>query len=299
MRVTNSMVVNNLLSNLGNNATRLAKYQNQVSTGKRITKPSDDPVGASYSVRYSTDIEKENQYMSNIESSKEVLTATETALNSANEVLARMRELTVQAGGAASSESARKSIAVEIEQLKEELIGIANTTYNGRYIFSGYKTDKKLVNDDGSYAITVTDTEKINYQISQHNVMQVNTLGTDIFGAGEEKDIPQLFADIDVLVGHVTAGDNKGISDCLAKLDDAQDKVLAGMTEIGGKMNRLDLAQSRVTNNITYLKEARSMNDDVDSAEAITNLTMEKTVYNAALQVGASIIQQTLLDFIR
>ena len=80
MRVTNSMVVNNLLSNLSKNATRLAKYQHQVSSGKRITKPSDDPVGAAYSVRYSTDIEKENQYLSNIESSNEILTATETAL---------------------------------------------------------------------------------------------------------------------------------------------------------------------------------------------------------------------------
>jgi len=293
------MVVNNLLSNLGNNATRLAKYQNQVSTGKRITKPSDDPVGASYSVRYSTDIEKENQYMANIESSNEILTATETALDSANEVLARMRELTVQAAGTASSESSRESIRVELEQLKEELIGIANTTYNGRYVFSGYKTDKKLINDDGSYAITVADAEKINYQISQNNVMQVNTLGTDIFGPGEETEVPQVFADINILISHVSSGNIEGINSCLAKLDDAQDKVLAGMTEIGGKMNRLELAKSRVTNNITYLKEARSMNDDVDSAEAITSLTMEKTVYNAALQVGASIIQQTLLDFIR
>ena len=64
MRVTNSMVVNNLLSSLGKNATRLSKYQNQVSTGKRIQKLSDDPVGASYSIRYNTDIEKEKQYLS-------------------------------------------------------------------------------------------------------------------------------------------------------------------------------------------------------------------------------------------
>jgi len=179
------------------------------------------------------------------------------------------------------------------------MIGLANTTYNGRYVFSGYKTDKKLINDDGSYAITVEDTEKINYQISQNNIMQVNTLGTEIFGVGQEGEVPQIFADIDVLISNVEAGDTVEINKCLAKLDDAQDKVLAGMTEIGGKMNRLELAQNRVTNNVNYLKEARSLNDDVDSAEAITNLTMEKTVYSSALQVGASIIQQTLLDFLR
>jgi flagellar hook-associated protein 3 FlgL len=130
MRVTNSMVVNNLLSNLGKNATRLSKYQNQVSTGKRITKLSDDPVGASYSIRYGTDITKEKQYLSNIDSSKEILTATETALSSANEVIGRIRDLTVQAAGAASSETSRQSIQVEMEQLKEELINLGNTTYN-------------------------------------------------------------------------------------------------------------------------------------------------------------------------
>lgn len=299
MRVTNTMVVNNLLSTLSKNATRLTKYQNQVSTGKRITKPSDDPVGAAYSVRYNTDIEKEKQYLSNIESSNEILTATETALSSANSVIARMRELTVTASGAAPSESTRESIRVELEQLKDELIGLANTTYSGRFIFSGYKTDKKLIAEDGSYAITVEDTEKINYQISQNNIMQVNTLGTDIFGIGKEGDVPQIFADIDKLISNVSNGNAEDINRCLSRLDDAQDSILAGMTEIGGKMNRLDLAKSRVTNNITYLGEAKSMNDDVDTAEAITNLRMEQTVYQSALQVGASIIQQTLLDFIR
>ena len=299
MRVTNSMVVNNLLSNLGKNATRLSRYQNQVSTGKRITKLSDDPVGASYSIRYSTDIAKEEQCLNNIASSKEILTATETALSSANEVLGRIRELTVQAGGAASSETSKESIKVEMEQLKEELVNLANTSYNGRYIFSGYKTDKALLAEDGTYAITVEDAEKINYQISENNIMQVNTLGTDIFGIGAEGDTPKIIADIDKLINSVSSGNSEEISKSLADLDDAQDSILAGMTEIGGKMNRLQLAESRVTNNVTYLGEAKSLNDDVDAAEAVTKLYTEKAVYSAALQVGATVIQQSLLDFLR
>ncbi|MBE5812369.1 MAG: flagellar hook-associated protein 3 [Clostridiales bacterium] len=299
MRVTNSMVVNNLLSSLGKNATRLAKYQNQVSTGKRIEKLSDDPVGASYSIRYNTDIEKENQYLSNIESSKEILTATETALTSTNEVLARMRELTVQAAGAAPSDSTRQSIKVELEQLRDEIISLGNTTYNGRYIFSGYKTNKELLTDEGTYAITVEDTEQINYQISENNIMQVNTLGTTIFGLGEADAKPKMLADIDKLITMVDSGSAEEINACLTDLDDAQDKVLAGMTEIGGKMNRLELSKSRVVNNVTYLEEAKSLNDDVDTAEAVTNLYMEKATYSAALQIGATVIQQSLLDFLR
>jgi flagellar hook-associated protein 3 FlgL len=270
-----------------------------VSTGKRIEKLSDDPVGAAYSIRYSTDIVKENQYLSNIEASDEILTATETALSSANEVIGRIRDLTVQAAGAASSETSRQSIQVEMEQLKEELINLGNTTYNGRYIFSGYKTDKELLDTNGKYAITVEDIEKINYQVSENNIMQVNTLGTEIFGLGKEGDKPKIIADIDKLINAVSSGNSEEISKSLADLDDAQDKILAGMTEIGGKMNRLELAKSRVTNNVTYLEEAKSLNDDVDAAEAVTNLYMEKATYSAALQIGATVIQQSLLDFLR
>lgn len=299
MRVTNSMVVNNLLSNLGHNATRLSKYQNQVSTGKRIKNLSDDPIGASYSIRYATDIGKEQQYMSNIESSNEILTATETALTSTNEVLARIRDLTVQASGVQQSENSRQSISVELEELKQELISLGNTSYNGRYIFSGYKTNQKLMAEDGTYAITVADTEQINYQISENNVIQVNTLGTNVFGMGEEGDMPKMIKDLEKLISAVNSGTPEEISACLTDIDDAQDTVLASITTIGGKMNRLDLARSRVTNNLTYLQEAQSLNDDVNVAEAITNLTAEKSVYNAALQIGATVIQQSLIDFIR
>ena len=299
MRVTNSMVVNNLLSNLGHNATRLSKYQNQVSTGKRIKNLSDDPIGASYSIRYATDIGKEHQYMSNIESSNEILTATETALTSTNGVLARIRDLTVQASGVQQSENSRQSISVELEELKQELISLANTSYNGRYIFSGYKTNQKLMAEDGTYAITVADTEQINYQISENNVIQVNTLGTNVFGMGEEGDMPKMIKDLEKLISAVNSGTPEEISACLTDIDDAQDTVLASITTIGGKMNRLDLARSRVTNNLTYLQEAQSLNDDVNVAEAITNLTAEKSVYNAALQIGATVIQQSLIDFIR
>ena len=141
--------------------------------------------------------------------------------------------------------------------------------------------------------------EGINYQVSENNIMQVNTLGTDIFGPGEAGDMPKVIADIDNLISCISSGDAKGINACLKDIDDAQDSVLAGITEIGGKMNRLDLAKNRVTNNITYLTEAKSLNDDVNTAEAITNLTMEKSVYSAALQIGATVIQQSLLDFLR
>jgi len=298
MRVTNSMMVNNLLVNLNKNGTRLTKYQQQMQTGKKFSKPSDDPVASSYSVQYDTDIAKESQYLSNVEAADEMLTATETALNNYNSVLGRMHELTVQASSATMSDSARSSITDELKQLREELVSIANTTYNGRYLFSGYRTDKELMSEDGTYLIDVADEEIINYQIGQANRLQVNVLGTDVFGAGRVGEKPEVFRIIDNLITATESNDTGTISDMIDQVSDAQDLVLKGITDIGGRMNRLDLARNRIENNVDNLGQMRSLNEDVDMAEAATNFSMEKMIYQSALAAGAQIIQPSLLDFI-
>ena len=298
MRVTNSMMINTFLTNLGKNATRLSKYQNQMQTGKKFSRPSDDPVAASYAVQFDTDIAKETQYLVNVEAAEEMLTATETALTSYNNVLGRVHELTVQASSTTMSASAREAITNELEQLREELISVANTTYNGRYLFSGYQTDEKLISDDGTYLIDVQDNEVINYQIGQANRMQVNVLGTEAFGPATEGGKPLAFRTIDNLITATKANNTDDIKGMLDEVSNLQDIVLKSVTDIGGRMNRLDLARSRITNNTNNLDEMRSLNEDVDIAEATTNFSMEKIVYQSALAAGAQIIQPTLLDFI-
>lgn len=298
MRVTNSMMINTFLNNLGKNATRLSKYQNQMQTGKKFSKPSDDPVAASYAVQFDTDISKEKQYLVNVEAAEEMLTATETALNSYNEILGRMYELTVQASASTMSASAREGITNELEQLRDELVSVANTTYNGRYLFSGYQTDKKLIDDDGTYLIDVQDTEIINYQVGQANRMQVNVLGTDVFGNASANGKALAFNIVDNLITATKSNNTDDIKAMLDEISGLQDIVLKGETDIGGRMNRLDLARSRITSNVNNLDEMRSLNEDVDIAEATTNFSMEKIVYQSALAAGAQIIQPTLLDFI-
>jgi len=298
MRVTNSMMVNNFLNNLGKNATRLSKYQNQMQTGKKFSKPSDDPVASSYAVQYDTDIAKETQYLTNVEAAEEMITATETALNSYNNVLGRMHELTVQASASTMSASAREAITNELKELREELISVANTTYNGRHLFSGYQTDEQLIGENGEYLIDVQDIETINYQVGQANRLQVNVLGTEVFGPATADGKAMAFKTIDNLITATSSNNTEDIKGMLDEISNLQDMVLKEVTDIGGRMNRLNLARSRIISNTNNLDEMRSLNEDVDLAEAATNFSMEKVVYQAALAAGAQIIQPTLLDFI-
>jgi flagellar hook-associated protein 3 len=166
----------------------MQKKQDQLSTGKRVSAPSDDPVAISKILKYKTKINELEQYDKN---SKDALSWTQTselAIADISSSLDRARELAVQAANETNTQGERENIAKEIRQLKEHIIGNANKTFAGKYIFSSFQTDKKLLNDDGTFNINITEkelTEKptTTYEVGVGETMQVSTNGLDLFGA--------------------------------------------------------------------------------------------------------------------
>lgn len=187
MRVTNTMMVNNLLRNLYKNYTKMDKSQQMLSSQKKFLRPSDDPIGVTRSLRLSTEILNMQQYKRNTEDSDSWLQSSEQAVNNIISVMQRIRELTVQGSNTGTySPDDRKKIADEIKELKEQLIGIGNTAYAGSYLFSGFKTDKPLLNKDGTYdldggILRAGETIEVNVGISDR--IGMNTLGQKIFGS--------------------------------------------------------------------------------------------------------------------
>lgn len=197
MRITNNMMISNMIRNLGNNQSRLSKYQDQLDTGKKISVPSDDPVVAARALKLRTDVAKVEQYQKNIDDSESWLDLTETALAEVGDVLQRARELTNQAANSTNTPGETQKIAEEIKQLKIQIVHLSNSTYAGRYIFSGFKTDQKLINDDenspdfGKFNLTVnTINEKIFYEIGTGDSMNLNIAGGDLFNMGGNAENP-------------------------------------------------------------------------------------------------------------
>ena len=185
------MVISNMIKNLGNNQARLSKYQEQVNTGKKISVPSDDPVVAARALKLRTDVAKVEQYQKNIGDAQSWLDATDEAMSKLGDVLQRARELTVQAANGTNTPEETQKISAELKQLKIQAIHQSNSTYAGRYIFSGYKTDQKVMNDDetsanfGKYAIDVNTTgEKIFYEVGVGDSISINVTGGDLFNLG-------------------------------------------------------------------------------------------------------------------
>lgn len=145
MRVTNKMLSNDFLSDMRTNLENLRTIQQQMTSGKEIRKPSDDPFRAARVVQLQTDINSNTQYKSNIQDASDFLDTTDTALNQAGNVLQRVRELLLSAGNAAYSSQERKAVKDEINQRVGELAQILNTNFDGKYIFGGTRATSKPV----------------------------------------------------------------------------------------------------------------------------------------------------------
>lgn len=286
MRVTQSMLSNNMLRNLSNNYNKMGKLQDQLTTQKRITRPSDDPVVAMLGLGYRDSLNKVQQYSRNISEATNWLDSTDDAISQGVKVLQRIRELTVQASNGTYEEGQRGAIAVEVDQLKKQLETIAQTQVGGKYIFNGENTNKAPAVgnfSDGDIELEIFDGIKLN----------VNTKGSELFKS--------VFNTLDSLKSNLedkTASDTD-ISGFLDTLDSEIDHFLKIQADVGAKQNRVDMMKDRLSSQETIATEIMSKNEDVEIEKVITELITQESVQRAALSVGARIIQPSLVDFLR
>lgn len=187
MRVTNNMMVNSMLWNVNRNLQTMSRKQDELSTGKKILRASDDPVATSKILKYKTDINEIDQFDRNSRDALAWLEASESAIIGMNSIMQRMRELTVQAATGTNTVSETQKIAKEVDELRKELVVTANATMAGRYLFSSYDTDEKLLNPDGTFNIDVMNHELNNrpvttYQIGVGETIDIGINGLDLFG---------------------------------------------------------------------------------------------------------------------
>ena len=297
MRITDGMLITNFLNDYNNNLERLQKNQNMLSTGKRISRPSDDPVAVATSLRIRTDMTRNDAYTKNADDAKSWLDITDTALNQLDSLLQRTRELAVEGANGTLTQEDMQKIANEIEQLKAQMVQVGNTQYNGRYIFAGFKTTTQPFSvTNNSYS---GDNGLIEFEIGAGgNKIVVNVTGDKVFNV-DLTGTSQLLTVMDNLKKALDLGDHQAVSNLIADVDKQLENVLAVRAEVGAKSNRLDLIQNRLQDDNYNFTALLSKNEDVDLAQVITNLQMDENVYRASLAAGARIIQPSLIDFLR
>jgi flagellar hook-associated protein 3 FlgL len=290
-RVTNSMTSRTVMSDIQSVFSELSKTQQKLSSGKEISKPSDDPFGTSRALLYRGGLAANRQYQVNAADATSWLDATDTALSQMGSDADRARVLVLQGANDTLSGQQRGAIATELDQIAESIKSSANTQYAGRYIFSGTATTT------APYALGGADTYlgnsgSIGREIGQNVQVPINvtgdTVATPLLAAIRQ-------AAIDLRAGGTPA--NLSTVDIKA-LDSASDGILTTRASVGARTNRLTAATDR----LQQLEQAQTQQlsdvEDADIAQTMTDYSTQAAVYQAALKSGANLIQPSLMNFL-
>jgi flagellar hook-associated protein 3 FlgL len=324
------MLSNSFLSDMRTNLGNLQTLQQQMTSGKEIRKPSDDPAKAARAMQLHTDINANRQYKENISDSSNWLDTTDTALGQAGDVLQKVRELLVSAGNAAYGSSERKSIKDEINQRIDEFAQVLNTSFDGKYIFGGTRgTEKPMattINSDSNTELTYSTADsaeiakigqKLQVEISPGVTMDYNVSASNFVSykneKGEDSNIMELFK---AIVNHLdekpnSSSNSKYNDDTssdpktaltgkdLQGVTDAINNILKKRAEVGAKQNRMESAQEKNEDETFNMTEILSRTEDIDITQKTMEYATMQTVYMASLQTSAKVLQPTLMDYLR
>ncbi|WP_436512798.1 flagellar hook-associated protein FlgL [Clostridium thermobutyricum] len=322
MRITNTMMANNYLRDMRKNLNNLNTLNGQLTSGKEIRRPSDNPFKVARSMQLHTDINANKQYNNNITDTINFLDATDTALNQLTNVMQRTRELMVSAGNASYGEDERKAIQEEIKQQTREISQILNTNFDGKYIFGGTKGTSKPTDVQNEELVFVDKAGvKINIpngdqnqikmlssdlvvEISQGVKIEYNVTAMEIVNfkskEGKEIDFSFLMKDIQHNLQSEDEKDmEKVVGENLRDLDSVISNLMQIRGEVGAMQNRMESALEKNKDENLNMKELLSNNEDIDITEKTMEAAMAETVYIAALQTSAKVLPPTLMDYLR
>ena len=331
MRITNQMMSKSFLRDLGRNQNHMKKINDQLTSGKEIRRPSDNPFKVARSMQLSRDIGANSQYNENIKDTTNWLDTTDTALEQLGNSFQRFRELMISAGNAAYGSDEKKAIKDEMNEKVNEITQILNSSFDGKYIFGGTKVNSKPVassrnietknnyinlsgNEGEVLSLDNLDEsvqnqinmigKKLNVEISQGVTMEYSVSATDILLFKDKKGVSLNVMDLlkgitDNIDSENPDNSSKVTNEYLKSMDETITNLLKIRAEVGAKQNRMEAAGDQNDEQNFNLTDILSQTEDIDFAQKNIEATVAQSVYMASLQVSAKIIQPSLLDFLR
>ena len=302
MRVTQKIIYSHIIENLGNITEDIKNLNEMISSGKKIRHPSDDPIGTVNILEIKKLLSSIKQYRRNIEFGNNWLRDMENVIQNSMETLVRAKEIAVQMANETYNASQRKDAAMEIDAILREMLSLANSKFQKKYIFSGYKTDTSpfevTENADGKITNVTYNGDKnsIKIKTSQNSYVKIGKCGTEIFG--EETEESYAFSVLIRLRDALENNDISGIQNELDNLDQIHQRLSNNISDIGAKMNRLEIRKNIFSQSELDLQERLSTIQDTDIAEAITMLKSKEAIYQAALLSSTKITQISLVNYL-
>jgi flagellar hook-associated protein 3 FlgL len=303
MRVTQNITTNTLISYINQQAGNLLKTQQQIASQKRINKSSDDPIGMGQVLGYRTKIAVTDQYQENIGRGMTRIEFNELTLDFASDLVDTARELAAEYSGSTQSAATRQSVALQVKDIYDQVMQMANSKFNGNYIFAGHATNTEPFShlpdftatydgDEGDFQIMVSDGVEVNLVADGRKIFQnAANGGVNIFD--ELKNL------IDGLEHPDPVAGSAQIEATVKVLQDGRDQINDSRSEYALSLYRLQAADEYMTNLRPKVEEAMATLEQADLTKAVVELQNLELAYETTIATAARIIQPSLLDFLR
>lgn len=302
-RITNEMSSQMVLAGIESSLDRLDTTQEELSTGKSINEPSDDPSGTSLALQLNTELSNLNQYSNNVTDGTGWTQAATGALSDIANAVQRIQELTTQAANGTQSSTDMADDADEVNQLIDQIKQDAGTQYNGQYIFSGSATSTAPY-QSGSNDSYAGNSGQVTRQIGPNTSLAVNAnlagvLGTGQTVSGQPAGDGLLLNTLRNIADDMQSGNAAALSgNDLPALNDNFNALTGLSATVGATTDRLQMASSRIASLQEQDSDSLSGTQDADMAKTEINFSTEQAALTAALQAGANIVQQSLMNFL-
>ena len=324
MRITNASMVRSHLYDTQNNLTNMSKINQQISTGKVINTVSDDPHKAIRIMNMNNEIKYTEKYNSNIDETVGWMNTTDGALESTGNLLNEIKETILKVGNGTYSQNEMKSLNADINEKIKQLADTLNSTYGGKYLFAGTNVDDAPItvieNPDGTVKLefskdkngqTIPNTDDLKADISSGINIDYNISVGEILnikdGNGNTVNLLDEINNLSTLMNDIANGDEQTaakaketlLNDTKGKIDTLFDHVVNERTSLGVRVSTAEKIKELNDEDILNIQDVLSKTQDTDVVEKFIELKSAEMIYQASIQVGAKLIQPTILDYIR
>lgn len=287
-RITQASTTAVTLRGLQGSLGRVQSLQEQLSSGKRITRPSDDPAGTAASMQLRTAQTADDQYQRNSDTARGRLAVADSALTQLSDRVIKVRELMIASRSGALSNDGRAALSAQVDAIRTEVVSLYNSTYLDRPVFGGSVPGVQAVDP-------ATGTYLGNDAALEARISSDATIRVDVKGSDAAADV--LPAALAAVAASVTGAAGATTADFTA-IDDAFSKLQRAMGDVGARAARVETTNNLVETHRLDLVSRISENEDVDLPETIMNLQAQQVGYQAALGAASKILQKSLLDFL-
>ncbi len=291
MRINAKIMAAHIKQNLAKQSAQLARTQLKLATGKRINKPSDDPVGIGKVLDYRTTQKTIGQYRENILDARTRVAFTETVLGQVSDLVESAKKIAIN-----PSADDKSGLAREIANIRQQVLGLANSKYGADYLFAGHLSDTAPFDPTSPYGYQGDDGAH-QVMVGEGISIRIEADGSHMFVDGADN----LFVVLDDLEAALSAAphDPAAVQNAVDPLYRIAKRVQLARSDLASDYKRLERTDAHWHRFGNAVETMRQSVEDADMTQAAVDMQTQQTAYEVLLATAGRIVQPSLLDFLR